>query len=289
MRVQVGDIKMFFDVDGAKLRPDGPRMREVPTLLLLHGGPGGDHSSFKPAYAQLADVAQIVYLDHRGQGRSDRSSPERWNLAQWADDVKAFCHALEIQKPIVLGLSFGGFVAMAYALRHPEHPAKLVLCSTRAGRPDPEREVAVFERLGGKDAGDAARGYLCGENPGRDALTAFMKYCRPLYSRAPYDPNRDARQAWKFDVLAEFRKGEDYTFDFLSDLAAIKCPTLVLAGEDDPITPPIYSEQIAAALPPALMRFERFPNAGHGIAADAPERFFRVLRDFISDESGRTK
>jgi pimeloyl-ACP methyl ester carboxylesterase len=284
MRVQVGDLRMFFDVEGAKLRPEGPKMRDVPTLLLLHGGPGGDHSSFKPAYAALTDVAQVVYLDHRGQGRSDRGAPEAWNLARWADDVKAFCDAVEIERPIVMGVSFGGFVAMAYALRHPDHPGKLVLCSTRAGRPDPEREAAVFERLGGPEAGAAARGYLCGENPDREALREFVRLCRPLYSRAPYNPERDARQQWKLDVLAAFRKGEDYTFDYLSDLPRIKCPTLVLAGEDDPITPPIYSEQIVAALPQHLVRFERFPNAGHGISADAPERFFNVLREFIAAE-----
>ena len=282
MRVQVGDIKMFFDVEGAKLRPDGPTMRELPTLILLHGGPGGDHSSFKPHYAALTDVAQIVYLDHRGQGRSDRSTPELWNLTRWADDLKAFCDATEIERPIVLGVSFGGFVAIAYATRYPDHPAKLILCSTRAGHPEPEREAAEFERLGGKQAGDAARRYLCGEDPDADALREFIKFCRPLYSRAPYNPDRDARQQWKFDVLGAFRKGEDYSFDYLDDLKRIKCPTLVLAGEDDPITPAFYSEQIVAAIAPELVRFERFPNAGHGISADAPERFFAVLRDFIT-------
>ena len=82
--------------------------------------------------------------------------------------------------------------------------------------------------------------------------------------------------------MRAFREGEDYTFDYLADLVRIKCPTLVLAGEDDPITPPFYSEQIVAALQPHLTRFERFPNAGHGIAADAPERFFQVLREFIA-------
>ncbi len=131
MRVQVGDIKMFFDVEGAKLRPDGPVMREVPTLLLLHGGPGGDHASFKPGYGTLTDIAQVIYLDHRGQGRSDASTSDAWRLARWADDVVAFCDALEVTKPVVLGLSFGGFVAAAYATRHPDHPGKLI-CAARA-------------------------------------------------------------------------------------------------------------------------------------------------------------
>ena len=62
MRVDIGDgVRLWFDVEGAGLVPDGEVMRERPTLLLLHGGPGMDHSSFKPAFSQLADVCQIVY------------------------------------------------------------------------------------------------------------------------------------------------------------------------------------------------------------------------------------
>src|SRR5215472_7679992 len=81
MYVRVNDVKLFFDVEGAKLRPDGAVMREVPTLLLLHGGPGFDHSGFKPAFTEMAACAQIVYLDLRvmdaamqGQPTNDHSS-----------------------------------------------------------------------------------------------------------------------------------------------------------------------------------------------------------------------
>ena len=87
MHVSVNGVRLFFDVEGAKLVPDGPVMREKPVLLLLHGGPGFDHSIYRPAYSALADVAQIVYLDHRGNGRSEDGPRESWNLAQWGDDV----------------------------------------------------------------------------------------------------------------------------------------------------------------------------------------------------------
>jgi pimeloyl-ACP methyl ester carboxylesterase len=91
MRVLVNGVRLFFDVQGAGLVPDGPTMREKPTLLLLHGGPGFDHSVYKPAYSALADVAQVIYLDHRGNGRSDAGPKDAWTLAQWGDDVRAFC------------------------------------------------------------------------------------------------------------------------------------------------------------------------------------------------------
>ena len=150
MHVLVNGVRLFFDVEGAKLVPDGPSMREKPTLILLHGGPGFDHTIYKPAYSALADIVQVIYLDHRGNGRSDAGPKESWTLAQWGDDVRAFCDALGIEKPIVLGVSFGGMVAMSYATRHPPHPGKLVLVSTEAkGDSYLERRVEIFARLGG--------------------------------------------------------------------------------------------------------------------------------------------
>src|SRR5262245_10595885 len=108
MRAPVNGVRLFFDVEGASLVPDGPSMREKPTLLLLHGGPGFDHSIYKLAYSSLADCAQVIYLDHRGNGRSDAGPKEAWTLAQWGDDVRAFCDVLGIERPAGLGASVAG-------------------------------------------------------------------------------------------------------------------------------------------------------------------------------------
>jgi proline iminopeptidase len=278
MQVSIGDCRLFFDVEGAKLVPDGPEMRERPTLLLLHGGPGFDHSSFKPAFSALADVAQIVYLDHRGNGRSDRSLPDRWTLAQWGDDVRAFCDTLGIEKPVVVGQSFGGMVAMAYAVRHPEHPGKLVLSST-AARMRLDRVLDAFERLGGREAREAARRYW--EKPGPDTLPDYARICFPLYSRTPRDPDANARTVWNFDVMFHFGGDEDRRFDLLPELGKVRCPVLVMGGEDDPITPIDDQVDIAAALPTGLGRFERFAGCGHGVYRDAPGRALSLLRDFV--------
>src|SRR3954452_7295922 len=94
MHVSVNGIKLFFDVAGEKYAVEGPRLVERPTVLLLHGGPGFDHTHFKPAFAPAAEMAQLVYLDHRGNGRSEHGDPSLWTLDQWADDVKVFCDTL---------------------------------------------------------------------------------------------------------------------------------------------------------------------------------------------------
>ena len=287
MHVSVNGVRLFFDVEGAKLVPDGPIMREKPVLLMLHGGPGADHSIYRPAYSALADIAQIVYLDHRGNGRSEDGPRESWNLAQWGDDVRAFCDALGIVDPIVLGASFGGMVALAYATRHPAHPSKLVLISTEAaGGSYRERRVALFERFGGPEVGALARRrFLQPEAPlDQEAREAWRRLAMPVYTRIPRDPDMARRAINRPEVaLHWFAKpgGESDTFNMFPELDRIQCPTLVIGGEDDPMHPIESQADIAAALPPSLVQFERFADCGHGVVPDAPERAMALLREFI--------
>jgi proline iminopeptidase len=286
MHVLVNGVRLFFDVEGTKLVPDGPVMREKPTLLMLHGGPGSDHSIYRPAYSALADIAQIIYLDHRGNGRSEDGPRESWNLAQWGDDVHAFCDVLGIASPIVLGVSFGGMVAQAYATRHPEHPSKLVLISSQAaGGTHRARRVELFERFGGPEVGALARRRFLevGGHPDQASLDEWRRLAFPLYTRTPRHPDVARRAVSRSEVLQWFTKpdGESHTFDMSGDLRRIRCPTLVLGGEDDPIHPVESQEEIAAALPAHLVQFERFENCRHAVIPDAPERAMAVIRSFI--------
>src|SRR5712675_865943 len=227
MHVSVNGVRLFFDVEGAKFVLDGPVMREKPVLLMLHGGPGADHSIYRPAYSALADVAQIVYLDHRGNGRSEDGPQDGWNLPQWGDDVRAFCDALGITDPIVLGASFGGMVALAYATRHPAHPSKLVLISTEAvGGSYRDRRVALFERFGGPEVGALARRRFLEfqGHPDQASLDAWRRLAMPLYTRIPRDPNAARRAVSRSEALQWFAKpdGEADRFDMLPDLHRIR-------------------------------------------------------------------
>jgi proline iminopeptidase len=286
MHVSVNGVRLFFDVEGAKFVPNGPTMREKPVLLMLHGGPGFDHSNYRPAYSALADIAQIVYLDHRGNGRSEDGPREGWNLAQWGDDVHAFCEALGILDPIVLGASFGGMVALAYATRHPTHPSRLILISTEAaGGSHPERRVELFERFGGPEVGALARlRFLEAQgHPDQASVAAWVRLAMPHYTRIPRDPDIARRAVSRPEVLQWFTRpgGESRGFNFFPDLHRIQCPTLVLGGEDDPMLPIECQADLAAALPEHLVRFERFANCGHSVVPDAPERAMATIRSFI--------
>jgi pimeloyl-ACP methyl ester carboxylesterase len=157
VRVEVNGTQLWFDVDGAALEPDGSTMRERPTVVLLHGGPGSyDHSYFKPDFTALTAHAQVVYLDLREHGRSARHDPAGWTFEVCADDVRAFCDTLGITQPVVYGHSMGGFIAMLYGARHPGHAGALVLQSTNA-RFDLDRLVDGVRRVAGDDVAELAR------------------------------------------------------------------------------------------------------------------------------------
>jgi proline iminopeptidase len=273
-------VQLFVDIEGPGLVPDGPTMREKPTLVLLHGGPGYDHSSFKPIFSRLADLAQIVYVDHRGHGRSSRRPAAEWTLDTFADDVVRLCDALGIVKPIVLGQSFGGFVAQRYLARHPAHPARVVLSST-SYHMGLQRKLAMFERLGGPAARAAAEAFW--RAPGADTWAGYNTHCRDLYNTT-HPANDDARRRTVFveEILFASAAGEQQTMNLLPGLALVQCPVLVMAGEQDPVTPLQDAQDIAAAIPAPWGRLVTFANAGHGAWRDEPDAAIAVLREFVA-------
>ena len=280
MRIEIAPgVRLFVDIEGPSLVPDGPALREKPTLLLLHGGPGYDHSGFKPAFSALADVAQIVYVDHRGHGRSDRRPAAEWTLDTFADDVVRLCDALGIVRPIVLGQSFGGFVAQRYIARHPAHPAKVVLSSTSPHMALP-RKLAMFERLGGPEARRVAEAFWT--RPCAETWGPYNAVCKQHYNTRPQPAEAGQRTIYNEPILFASAGGEQQTMDLLPGLARAQCPVLVLAGDADPVCPLADAEDIAAALPPQWMQFHRFANVGHGAWRDDPVAAFAVLRAFIT-------
>ena len=282
MFVVIKGQRIFFDVVGSKLAIDGRHMREKPTLLVLHGGPGFDHTGFRPGFDELSDIAQVVFLDHRGNGRSVPSDPTTWTLARWGDDIYEFCQALGIEKPFVFGQSFGGMVAQSYATRHPGHAGAIILSST-AARMDFSASLAIFEKKGGSQAREIAERFW---NFGDDAIfDTYMRTCMPLYNTTvPVDgESARARVTLRRDVFRHFSLPgcEIRTMDFRTSLNRIDCPVLVLAGAEDPITPPHLAQEIYAALRPGVGTLQIFEDCGHGAFRDKPAQVFEVVRDFL--------
>src|SRR5215210_3076058 len=266
MRVQVGDVRLFFDVDGAKLRPAGASLEERPTVVILHAGPGLDHAPYKETLGpRLVEVAQVVYVDQRGHGRSDRSDPERWNLDTWAADVCAFCERLAIERPVLLGQGWGAMIAVRVASSWPDLPEKLVLAGPLA-RIVPDRSIAVFERLGGPAAGDAAFRFY--RHPSERSVADFLRVCFPLLSRTPRSPGTLLRAQWNFEALIHWQLNEGHVVDLRREAARVSAPTLVVQGEDDPQMPLAGAAELVDELPAA--RFVTYAAGRHALFHDEP-------------------
>jgi proline iminopeptidase len=282
VHVTVNGTTLWYDADGPSVVPDGREMRERPTVVLVHGGPGGyDHSYFKPDFARLTRHAQVVYLDLRGHGRSEWGRPEDWSFELCADDIRAFCDALGIVRPVVLGHSMGGWIVLLYGARHPGHAGALVLQGTMA-RLDLERLVEGFRRAGGDEVAEIARRDFGEEDVGPD------EWARCFAAFGPNVPDEDqlARRIRNPDVGLH---GMDLlrALDVVDQLPEIDRPTLVCVGELDAVTPVEASREIVDGLRPEICRFEIVPGAGHFPWLDEPERYFGILTTFLLEAAGR--
>jgi pimeloyl-ACP methyl ester carboxylesterase len=279
VRIDVGGVEIFFDVEGPLVVGGVDGWEERPTVVLLHPGPGIDHSVYKDVVGpRLAEVAQVVYIDQRGDGRSDRSGPSRWNLESWADDLHGLLDALEIERPVLFGSSIGALVALLYASSHPERPARLVLASAVA-RYVHARSIAAFDRLGGAEAGEVAARYF--RDPNDLTLAEYLRVCLPLYTRDGLDPEVVARMRINPEATIYWDRHETGRVDLRAAASSVRCPVLLLAGEDDPSSTLAGAEELAASLPQELVEFRRYPNARHGVFRDRPDALDDVLR-FIS-------
>ena len=277
VHVDVNGTRLWFDVEGPSLIPDGARLRQQATIVLIHGGPATyDHSTFKPYFSRLARDHQVVYLDLRGHGRSARGDPAEWSFELCADDVRAFCDALGIASPIVLGHSMGGFVTILYGARHPAHARALILQSTLA-RFDFDRMVERFRALGGDDVAEIIRRDFSGE-----ALTE--EEWAPAYAvYGPRIPSRGARdRVLRHPEIAAAGMERLRAYDVVDQLAAIASPTLVCVGTLDPVTPPAAAREIVAGLAPGIGRLEVLEGAGHFPWLDVPDRYWSVIDSYLA-------
>jgi proline iminopeptidase len=277
MHIDVNGTRLWFDVDGPALVPDGARMRARPTVILVHGGPGGfDHSYLKPHFGYLTEVAQVVHLDLRGKGRSARHDPADWSFEVCADDVRAFADALGITAPIVLGHSLGGFVAMLYAARHPDHAGGLIPLATMA-RFDLDRLTEGFRAVAGDEVADLARRDFGGEAlTDEESDTVFAAF-------GPRVPSEDElNRCISSPELAEPGMDLVRRLDIVDQLSRVVCPTLVCVGVLDPVTPVAAAREILDGLAPGVGRLEVVDGAGHFVWLDRPDELRAVIGSFVA-------
>ena len=285
MHARLRDTAIYFDIDGMGLVPEGEHMRAQPPAFVIHGGPGGEHSDLKTSFAPLADRLQLVYFDHRGQGRSARGDPARYTLDENVLDMEALREHLGLGPVVSIGTSYGGMVAMAHAARHPQAVSHLVLMVTAAHAGFNQRARAIVV-----ERGTAAQQAVCaqlwaGALDTEDKMRAYYEAMGPMYARhfAP-EAARAARARGIYSPEALNRAfapgGFLQTFDLRPQLQAIRAPTLIIAGRHDWICPPEFSEEIHRLIPGS--RLEIFEDSSHSVRVNEPQRMLQVLRDFLA-------
>ena len=284
MYANVNGVKLFFDVEGKQYVPDGPVMKKKPVCMVLHGGPGGNHYHYLPGFSPLSEDMQLIYVDHRGCGLSGPCDVTTCTMEQNADDVEALRQYLGLDKVIICGHSYGGMVAQAYALKYPESMCGLILSSTSPSDRFSETLPVEME----KRATDEMKEQLAimwdkGDLTEEDCKR-YMKTLNPLYH---YHYNKKEcdegveRSLWSPEV---FRYGNTKVlpgFDYVPDLPKVGIHTLVIAGKEDFITPPVHSEEIANALPDAELVI--LEEAAHETYEDQPEAYYAAVRKYLAD------
>jgi pimeloyl-ACP methyl ester carboxylesterase len=285
----IGDVKLFFEVYGSKLKSAGKDTKEKPTFIFLHGGAGYfDHTPYVKFWSRFSDVAEVVFLDQRGSGRSQCNDMSTWNLKQWGKDIYLFCEALGIQKPIVGGISYGGMVAMSYAIQYPDHPLSLILTDTDAYIDKEYMLHLVEEKLKKhnkpiKPGVAATNAMFTGpitdevfETYFYEVLNLFGKPVEVLDDFSVVDPKYINTKLGEY-----FLCGELMTFDFRGDLKKTKCPVLFLTGDQGPLHSLKTAKELIASFPKENIQYKIFEGAKPACYELDPLESERLIKAFI--------
>lgn len=270
-------------------------------LLLLHGGPGADHTDFLPALEPLARHCKLVLIDERGSGRSERlSDPKRYTLDWMVKDIERVRIHLRLPQLLVLGHSFGGVVAQAYAVRHPQRILGLVLAGTgssarcvdrdfrriRRRLPGPLRaRLARHERAGIFQADGAYTKAYAAASARALAPHMYAKTPPPRFEHAPPLGMEVLREMWV--RRSDFRiDGNLKGFDFTHSLARVRAPALIVIGDRDLVSTET-AEATRAALPRATLVV--MAECAHMMYIDQTTGFNRLLEAFLESCAARRR
>ncbi|MGA7991646.1 MAG: proline iminopeptidase-family hydrolase [Thermoanaerobaculia bacterium] len=270
-------------------------------LLIVHGGPGASHDYFLPHLLPLARTNRLVFIDERGSGRSERLEDARqYTVSNMVEDIEAVRRTLSLGKVHLLGHSFGGVLAQAYAFKYPRNLSSLILCSTfhttkainkaladmkAAMAPELRERIEKIEKEGLYGKGQP---WQWGRYPDEYVRAAWAEgYFPYLYQNRPdptYDPAPGPMMGW--DVYREMwgSTGEYVVdgnlggLDYTEPLKRLRVRTLVTVGDHDESAPWI-AEEMANLVPGAKLVV--FPKSGHMTFVDQPALFRGAVDDFV--------
>jgi len=255
-------------------------------MALMHGGPGTDHTTMSP-FRPCADRFTLVFYDHRCNGRSDGAELSSMTWENLTADADALRQRLGFDRWAVLGHSFGGMVALEYALRYPQSLSHLLLLDTCGDTWWVQQNApALLAKRGHPPATvETARRFFNGEIAPEEVFRAGLKLAGAYYHRlSPLLLAREAALGRHVKSRPEAHiRGFGQLFkgwSVMDRLGEIEVPTLVMAGRDDFQFPPEHQAALAAGIPNAHL--EIIERAGHNAPTERPAEVIQAVRDFMA-------
>jgi len=274
-RVRINDNELAVEVLG----PEG-----APVVLAHHGAPGlGSRAEPRASFGRLADEYRVVVFDARGSGESEGSGT--FSHEQWAADLDGLREWVGADTVVVAGGSYGGFMAMEYAIRYPDRVRAVVLRDTS---PDHSNMHRARENALASDRVSVDMEKFDRIDTGRvrddDDLRDCWREILPLYDFT-YDPavveRKVAATPYRFEAHNHAFSVNMPSYDITADLPSITAPVLVTVGRADWITPVESSEKIVSLVPDArLVVFER---SGHSPQVEEAEAWTATVRGFLHE------
>ncbi len=260
-----------------------------PALIAISGGPGMDARGWDD-FAHIDDFAQVIQIHPRGSGLSDPAPHDAYLLSDYAADIEALRLELGLSRPVVMGWSHGGMVAQQFAFTYPDSLSKLILVDTSAhfGEFLGDIQAAVQEfkdQPWFADSFAALQDEWAGNYQTDDDMAALwareMKfYFKHFGPREAAYHERTQHLPLRMAPLKTFNEREAATMDLRPRLKDITVPTLVIVGRHDFITNLAMAQEIVRHLPGA--RLEIFEDSGHFAMVEEPEKFYRVIQQFVA-------
>ena len=274
-RFSANNLDLAYNVEGAG--------KEL--VIVVAGGPGMPREYFQPVLSPLGRFVKLVYYDRRADTRSSRPPYDNVSVAEMAEDVNALRRTLGYNRVTLLAHSFGGAIALEYALRYPAHVKRLILVSTSAVIEDQRN---VEKRLVQALPADQTTTFTATEGRGSTVSCQQVqnryRMLFPLYFRKPLEAKYSDLNAYSvyFDALARklVNAGSEGGFDVRSRLGEIKVPTLIIAGRHDLVTPMVHADEMARAIP--YSRLAVFHHSGHFPFIEESYMFREWVRQFIA-------
>jgi proline-specific peptidase len=248
-------------------------------LIVLHGGPGLDHTATKPWLAPLGDELRLLHVDERGQGRSRRVDPTTLSLEVFARDVDLLAEALRLERFALLGHSFGAIITTWHAVNLGTAAVYVI-----SGGGDSSEKLmadveASLEAMG--EQGKAIADSWEWEKSVRteEEAAELMRIQVPFHFAGEPPPDFAAETIYAPDVLRHFANEGYGDFDYTADLGRVSKPTLVLVGAEDRVTTPRAAQVLHDGIPGSELAV--LDGAGHMSMIEAQDAYLGAVREFL--------